>query len=96
MIHRAGYPCVPFDQCPICLAKHKKQREAFRNNQGGNVPTARPMYAEDWLPMFEELQKNRFLAERVAYHLAHGCDTPEKARELALVEWRVGVLGEKS
>lgn len=37
-----------------------------------------------------------FLTERVAYHLNNGCDTPEKARELALVEWRVGVLGEKS
>lgn len=38
--------------------------------------------------------ESTFLAARVAWHLAHGCDTPEKARELALKEWRVGVLGE--
>lgn len=45
-------------------------------------------------PANQQEQELRFLATRVAYHLAHGCDTPEKARELALVEWRVGVLGE--
>ena len=35
-----------------------------------------------------------FVAQRVAWHLGNGCDSPEKARELALKEWRVGVLGE--
>jgi hypothetical protein len=34
-----------------------------------------------------------FLSERVAWHLSHGCDTAERARELALSEWRVGVMG---
>lgn len=37
-----------------------------------------------------------FIMARVAWHLANGCDTAEKARELALQEWRVGVLGEKA
>jgi hypothetical protein len=34
-----------------------------------------------------------FLAQRVAWHLEHGCDTAKKARELALAEWGVGVVG---
>ena len=34
-----------------------------------------------------------FLAQRVAWHLAHGCDTAQRARELALAEWDAGVLG---
>lgn len=38
--------------------------------------------------------ESTFLATRVAWHLGNGCDSPEKARELALKEWRVGVLGE--
>lgn len=38
--------------------------------------------------------ESTFLAARVAWHLCNGCDSPEKARELALKEWRVGVLGE--
>lgn len=38
--------------------------------------------------------ESTFLAQRVAWHLGNGCDSPEKARELALREWRVGVLGE--
>ena len=83
--HRDDVPCVPFDQCPSCLALRQAQRA------GG---TPRQMHTEDWFPMFEELQKNRFMAERVAWHLGNDCDTPEKARELALKEWRVGVLGE--
>ena len=58
------------------------------------MTTARQMYTEDWFLMFKELQQNRFMAERVAWHLGNGCDSPEKARELALREWRVGVLGE--
>lgn len=37
--------------------------------------------------------QSAFLATRVAYHLAHGCDTAERARELALAEWDVGVMG---
>lgn len=34
-----------------------------------------------------------FLAQRVAWHLAHGCDTAAKARELAMAEWGAGVMG---
>ena len=34
-----------------------------------------------------------FLGQRVAWHLAHGCDTAQRARELALEEWAAGVLG---
>ena len=71
--HRDGAPCVPFDQCPICLAKRKEAREVFINAQPFGV---------------------NFLSTRVAWHLGNGCDSPEKARELALKEWRVGVLGE--
>ena len=37
--------------------------------------------------------KTEFLAARVAWHLAHGCDTAQRARELALAEWDAGVLG---
>lgn len=38
--------------------------------------------------------KTMFLASRVAWHLGNGCDTTKTARELALAEWSVGVLGE--
>ena len=34
-----------------------------------------------------------FVAQRVAWHLAHGCDTAQRARELAMEEWDAGVLG---
>lgn len=37
--------------------------------------------------------ESTFLATRVAWHLAHGCDTAQRARELALAEWDAGVLG---
>lgn len=37
--------------------------------------------------------KTEFLAARIAWHLAHGCDTAQRARELALAEWDAGVLG---
>lgn len=48
---------------------------------------------------FQEASKARvpgltFMTARVAWHLANGCDSPEKARELAIREWRIGVLGE--
>lgn len=104
MIHRADYPCVPFDQCPICLAKHKKQREAFRNSPaeslGQKVEDTFAFLLSRSAPRPEDLAhapdvQHRFLAQRVAYHLAHGCDTAERARELALAEWDVGVMGEK-
>jgi hypothetical protein len=38
--------------------------------------------------------ESTFIAQRVAWHLAHGCDTAQRARELALAEWDAGVLGE--
>lgn len=37
--------------------------------------------------------ESTFIAQRVAWHLAHGCDTAQRARELAMAEWDAGVLG---
>lgn len=49
--------------------------------------------AEERDALREKVGYMTFLASRVAYHLAHGCDTAERARELALAEWDVGVMG---
>lgn len=80
MTHQKNVPCVPFDQCPICLAERKAQRAMFRTAHATHDPAV----------------EHNFIAEMVMWHLMTDCDTPEKARELALVEWRVGVMGEKA
>lgn len=73
----------------------ERARDAAIVSAGERVTTALEGRIHERALVADLTGKTAFLAQRVAYHLAHGCDTAERARELALAEWDVGVMGVK-
>lgn len=67
----------------------QRERDTLAHERAGLLETIQHLRAR----IADLTGETRFVAQRVVWHLSNGCDTAAKARELAMAEWDVAVMG---